>query len=96
MSQEEIKETTSVAKETEAVDNPSVDEVKKSETEPSATPIDDATTVNDTTTAEEDLEAQLAFQTIKRNREKRKRRQTQRQHHSQRRTILFIPSASSA
>ena len=74
MSQEEIKETTSVAKETEAADNPSVDEVKKSETEPSATPADNSTTVDDTTTAEEDLEAQLAFQTIKRNREKRKRR----------------------
>ena len=68
MSQDEIKDTTSVAQETEAADNPPTTEVKESETE--ASPAAEV----DTTAEEEDLEAQLAFQTIKRNREKRKRR----------------------
>ena len=68
MSQEEIKETTSVAQENEDAGAPSENEAKKSETESSNIATDD------TTADEEDLEAQLAFQTIKRNREKRKRR----------------------
>ena len=69
MSQEEIKETTSVADETkEAGDSPAVSEAKEPEAEESP-----AVTI-DTTAEEEELEAQLAFQTIKRNREKRKRR----------------------
>lgn len=68
MSQEEIKETTSVAEETKDVEKSPAAEVKEPEVEtPPTTPVD-------TTAEEEDLEAQLAFQTIKRNREKRKRR----------------------
>ena len=69
MSQEEIKETMSVADETkEAGDTPVVPEAKGSEAEVSPAGM------VDTTAEEEELEAQLAFQTIKRNREKRKRR----------------------
>lgn len=69
MSQEEIKDSTSVAQEIEGADNsPTVAKTKEPEAESSTI------TTDDTTTEEEDLEAQLAFQTIKRNREKRKRR----------------------
>ena len=68
MSQEDINETTSVAQETKIADNPPNAEVNESKAE--ASPV----VAVDTTAEEEDLEAQLAFQTIKRNREKRKRR----------------------
>ena len=68
MSQEEIKENTSVAENAQDAEELPAAEGKESETE--TAPAFSA----DTTAEEEDLEAQLALQTIKRNREKRKRR----------------------
>ncbi len=78
MSQKEIKETTGVAEELEGVDGLPATETKQPETGVGVTAMGgnatEAAAANAVTTEDEDLEAQLAFQTIKRNREKRKRR----------------------